>query len=272
MDNKLSAVLDSGMRLYSYSFLYVSEFKWLLSDFTGNNANSFTSNGKILLSKLPRNIYKISVRKTRIPKSSNPLAYYQKMVCHLLELPNKTYMSNTSNTTQTPFHFEFLTEVNGNYVELIPEKDNIEFNPPLKSIDVLTASFYDPFNKYYFDNDSGYYTVTFGTFTTFTLQNAVTTPLDIGQTGSNTILDGKSQIFPLNTGSIVIIVTTITSNSNASNSLLNRPEGFIATKHSSTSFTIPINTAAYAPYVQTDVLIYYQNFRFSMVLDLYYKN
>lgn len=271
MEKKITAVLDTGMRLYTYSFPYVNEFKWTISNLTGANYNFYTPNGKVLLPSLPRNVYKIQIQETRIPKSSNMQYFYRGIRCHVLELPGKTYMSNIENSTQIPYHFEFKTRTKNNYITLIPEKNEVVFNPPLKSIDSLTLSFYDPFNRYYFDMDNGFYTVTFGIFTTFTLQNAITNPLNFGQNLDNTILDGTSQIFSINSGATIIIITPITSNTSSLNSILNRPEGFVATKISSTSFTIPIDTSANGPYVQSNVFVYYQNFRFNVILDIFYK-
>lgn len=266
--HKSTVVLDSINRKFIYSYPYINSFTWSLTPNSTNSGNALS--GRVFINYEPSNISRIKFYEFTIPYASSVPTTNNTMRCVFSQLQNKFYFGNSTNTVLNTFHVEFDACPNVNRIQLIPKNDDLSFQPAMQTIQDLTVQFYNPYNLYNFDLDYGFYDIEFGNPTTFSLSNATVAPLSPLADLNNIPSDLNSQIFTLNSGDSVCVLTQLTSPSAETNAIINSVNGYFIVKKSSTSFSIPVDTSRYAPYRQKNVLVYYNTHRFSILFDLFY--
>lgn len=134
------------------------------------------------------------------------------------------FLTITNAPSTSSYHFEFNVQqiVNGRAF-LTPVNPTYSFRKPFAQLNTLTLSFRTPFNILIFDPDRGVYTITYGNPTLFTIINPAFTGL--------------------NTGDLIYVLNSNSGSAVIDNALTNTA-GWIITKVSNTSFTIPLDSSA----------------------------
>jgi len=156
-ERKAYIVLDSKNRTVSDS---VIQFKWNVV------SNITPGNGSVNLLGAVRDIVAIKCNQVRIPyirSADNPL---RRITMSIEEFSTQSVRAPGNY----PYHFMFVSQVDGDWIDLLPSKYNdpkFEFAKPITQLNTLTLNFGSPFELIDFDADRSQSTiVTLGSPTT----------------------------------------------------------------------------------------------------------
>lgn len=156
-ERKAYIVLDSKNRTVSDS---VIQFKWNVV------SNITPGNGSVNLLGAVRDIVAIKCNQVRIPyvrSADNPL---RRITMTIDEFSTQSVRAPGNY----PYHFMFVSQVDGDWIDLLPSKYNdpkFEFAKPITQLNTLTLNFGSPFELIDFDPDRSQSTIVgFGNPTT----------------------------------------------------------------------------------------------------------
>ena len=214
--------LDSRFRQFIHTPLY--EYRWLLN-FSGNIGNS----GDIRFQDTLKEVIQMQVSSFWIPCKNINDSYYNKIRMFVKEFAAQSiefaqYLADGSIYVKN-YHFEFLiTQRDIGRLYLTPIGDGIyRFRKPFARVESLTISFLNPFEQIIPDLD----------MMTATVSN--TNPAVFTTSASNTLATGD-----------LIYAQLFNSPNPDLNDLVNRQEGYIVTRLSATTFSIPVDLTTLA--------------------------
>lgn len=214
--------LDSRYRQFIHVPLY--EYRWLLN-FSGDVGNS----GDIRFQDTLKEVVQMQVSSFWIPCKNVNDSYYNKIRMFVKEFAAQSieftqYLADGSIYVKN-YHFEFLiTQRDIGRLYLTPIGDGIfRFRKPFARVESLTISFLNPFEQIIPDPD----------MMTATVSN--TNPAVFTTSLPNTLATGD-----------LIYAQLFNSPDPDLNDLINRQEGYIITRLSSTTFSIPVDLTTLA--------------------------
>lgn len=226
--------LDSKNRLLSNTSN--NEYSWNL-----NYSTNIGQLGDIKVQDTIQQVMRMSVESFWIPLTYIN-TYYSRIRMLIKEFTiqsiwDSEFVSSDINKSNLYYyHFEFnITQTSGDRAFLEPVNKDYTFRKPFAQVNTLTISFRTPFQSLTFDDDRGVYTITYANPTVFTLTSG---------TNNN-----------LATGDLIYVINSDSGNTTI-DQLLNNINGYIITKISATSFSIPVDTSALVG-TQTGVDVYY---------------